>query len=191
MLPAKYNPYKSINPKMSDCYIGYEHSMQKHSMQEIDEETAPWYESIFRLEIINPFYQALYKNNYDEAIHCLKKGAHPLIGDASYASDMIGDMIFYDRHLVDIILHNTTNKDGLQEYIDFGIKVFTCALSRFEDRECIPIYRYQSDEKFKFNLIGLFTQEEIMNLCRLFVSHSVANLAKTLGYMINLDIFTL
>ena len=95
---------------MSDCYIGYEHSMQKHSMQEIDEETAPWYESIFRLEIINPFYQALYKNNYDEAVSHLINGAHPLIGDSSYTSDMLGDRIFFDMRLVEMILFNTTNK---------------------------------------------------------------------------------
>lgn len=150
-------------------------------------EINPWYETIFRLEIINPFYQALYKCNYDKAIECLKEGAHPLIGDSSYASDMVGDRIFYDKHIVDIILNNTNNKYALQEYIDLGIKVYMCALNRFEGREYIPIYRYQSDEKWKFNLIGLFTEDDIMSLCRKLVSHSVANLATSLGYAISTE----
>jgi hypothetical protein len=174
---------------MTDIHIGYEHSMPKHREVEYDVEgdRNRWIETIFRLDMINPFYQAVYKNNWENAIECLKEGAHPLIGDASYASEMIGDRIFFDRYLVDIILHFSTNKKGLQEYIDLGIQVYQCALNRFEDRDCIPIYRYQSDETFKFNLIGLFTKEEIMNLCRLFISHSVANLVKSFGYAISLD----
>lgn len=136
-------------------------------------EINPWYETIFRLEVINPFYQALYKNDLDEAVMHLIDGAHPLIGDSSYASDMIGDRIFFDIVLVEMILYNTTNKRGLLEYIDYGIQVYNAALRRLADRECIPIYAYQADEKFRFNLLGLYTFDDIMKFYKMFVKQNI------------------
>ena len=154
---------------MSDIHIGYEHSFTSTD----DEEIRPWHETIFRLEAINPFYQALFRNNRDEAEQHLIDGAHPLIGDSCYSSEMIGDRIFFDKGLVEMILSKTSNKQGLIEYIDWGIKLYNAALCRLDDKECIPVYAYQDDEKFKFNLIGLFTFDDIMRFYKMFIHQSI------------------